>query len=334
MAIEHRGENTPTVSMVIVAFRNRHDLPTCLASIAAACAKSEEPYEVIVVDNASDDGTADVVEQDHPWVRLLRSDVNLGFGRAANLGARAARADLILHLNPDTELLPGSLEALLDLARRRPDAGLYGGRTVTPDGQLDPRSAWGRPTMWSLLCFGTGLSSIASGSRLFDPESLGGWKRDSEREVPVVTGCLLLARRSVWERLGGFDPRFFMYGEDADLSMRAWAAGYRPVISPDAVVVHALGGSSTTSATRWSMVLRGKSTLVRRHFTGGRRRIALSMLWTGVAARAALATIGRIVRRSLAEPHWPEVWSRRAEWLPGWQAVGPIAPTPAPAAEE
>ncbi len=303
---------------MVVSFNNAADLSECLASLDDSLATSPIRHEVVVFDNASSDDTTDSLRHHFPSTRLIESEVNLGFGRACNRAVAQTHGEFVLLLNPDTEMLDGTIEALLDLAARHPEAGLYGGRTVSTEGELDPRSAWGAPTLWSLICFGTGLSAAASGSARFDPESLPGWDRDTEREVPVVTGCLLLPRRTTWDELDGFDERFFLYGEDADLSMRAWRAGYRPRITPDATIVHALGRSSSDEASRWIMVMRGKATLVRTHWTGPQQRLGIAMLWSGVLLRAVLGRLTRRLRRSPVAPYWGPVWKARRSWLPGW----------------
>jgi GT2 family glycosyltransferase len=258
-----------------------------------------------------------MVRSEFPHARLIASDDNLGFAAGSNLAAQAAEGQYLLLLNPDTVVHEGALQSFLDFARSRPGAGLYGGRTLDPDGTVNPGSCWGAPTLWSLFCFATLLSSVFRGSRLFDPESLGGWERDSVREVDIVTGCLLLAHRRVWYELGGFDTRFFMYGEDADLSLRARALGYRPAITPDAVVTHEVGVSSEADGNKYMLLHRGKATLLRKHWHGLRLRLGLGLLAAGVGLRALL---GR--------PAWSEVWRRRDEWLEGY----PEPPAPGPAA--
>ncbi|WP_219995803.1 hypothetical protein, partial [Schumannella sp. 10F1B-5-1] len=107
----------------------------------------------------------------------------------------------ILLLNPDTLVRRGSIAALVAFADEHPEYRVYGGRTLRPDGGLDPSSCWGEPTAWSLICFATGLSTVFHRTRLFDPESLGRWQRDTVREVPVITGCLLLISRADWDLL-------------------------------------------------------------------------------------------------------------------------------------
>ena len=189
-------------------------------------------YEVIVVENASGDGSAELVRDEFPSVRLIALEQNIGFAAGSNVGARAAEGEYVLMLNPDTELVGDTLGALLRYARAHPEAGLVGGRTLRPDGELDPGSCWGAQSLWSLVCFASGLSMVFRGSRLFNPESLAGWSRDSERYVDIVTGCLCLTPRAVWEQLDGFDEAFFMYGEDADLGPAPASAATSPRSRP------------------------------------------------------------------------------------------------------
>ena len=159
--------------------------------------------------------------------------------------------------------------------------------------------------------------------RLAGSESLGRWDRDLVREVGVVTGCLLLAERSVWEELGGFDEAFFMYGEDADLTERARAIGYRPCITPDAAITHVSGASSTTSASRVAMANTGRATLIWKRWRGWRRHVALWLFGAGVALRAAAYGFAARWCKSMSDDAemWSEVWARRREWLPGYPPV-------------
>jgi N-acetylglucosaminyl-diphospho-decaprenol L-rhamnosyltransferase len=266
-----------------------------------------------------------VIERDFPQVLLMRSDANLGFARACNRAADLVDSDYILFLNPDAAIAPGCVDALLDLAERRRGGGLYGGRALDARGEFDPRSCWGRPTLWSMFCFATGLSSAFPKSERFNPEGIGGWRRDTEREVDVISGCLLLVRRDVWTQLGGFDERFFMYGEDVDLGVRAYRIGCRPAITPRAVVQHEVGGSSL-AADKELMLFRGKASLVRTLWTGPSQRLAVGLLLAGVGLRAlAGGWAGRLlpanggVERTQAGI-WAQLWRRRAEWRRGWVA--------------
>jgi N-acetylglucosaminyl-diphospho-decaprenol L-rhamnosyltransferase len=300
----------PDISVVIVSYKVPELLRACLASIqreAAGCT-----HEVIVVENGSGDGSAALVRDEFPAVRLIALEENVGFAAGCNLGARAAEGEYVLMLNPDTELVGDTLAALLRYARAHPGAGLVGGRTLSPEGKLDPGSCWGAQSLWSLVCFASGLSTVLRGSRLFDPESLGGWQRDSERQVDIVTGCLCLIPRAVWEQLNGFDESFFMYGEDADLSARARKLGYRPAITPGAVIVHHVGASSH-SVDKREMNLRCRVALARKHFSPARASTAVALLQIGTGVRALAAGVTR--RPSST---WPAVWRRRRDWRGGY----------------
>jgi GT2 family glycosyltransferase len=184
---------SPEVTVLIVSYNTRERTLACVRSVLAH--PPAPATEVVVVDNDSADGSADALELEFPTVRVVRSGGNLGFATAVNLGARLSSADYLLLLNPDTIVLPGALAALLGFARAHPEHGLYGGRTFREDGELDPSSCWGAPTLWSLTCFALGLSTAFAGSPVFDPESLGRWQRDTVREVPVGGDGLSAARQ-------------------------------------------------------------------------------------------------------------------------------------------
>jgi GT2 family glycosyltransferase len=308
---------TPDVSILVVTYRCRDEVLECLASIRTSTQRVR--YEVIVVDNASGDGTVQAIAAAFPEVRLVELAENVGFAAGVNRAAREATGEFLLLLNPDSVVHEGAVDRLTLFAREHPEHGLYGGRTLWPDGSVCPGSCWGRPTLWSLFCFATLLSTAFRGSRLFDPESLGGWERDCVREVDIVTGCLLLAPRAVWNDLGGFDTRFFMYGEDADLSLRAARAGLRPVVVPDAVTTHEVGVSSSTRADKLVLLYTGKATLIRKHWPPGKRELGLGLLWLGVGLRALLD------RAAGAGTSWRPVWGERRSWLQGYAAQDPAA---------
>ena len=252
------------------------------------------------------------MRDEFPDVRLIALEENIGFAAGSNLGARAATGEYVLMLNPDTELVGDTLGALLRYARAHPEAGLVGGRTLRPDGELEPGSCWGAQSLWSLVCFAFGLSSIFRGSRVFNPESLAGWSRDTERRVDIVTGCLCLVPRAVWEQLDGFDESFFMYGEDADLAARARSRGYHPAITPDAVILHHVGASSL-SVDKREMNLRCRVELARKHWSPRRASAAVALLQAGTGVRAFGAAVTR--RPSST---WPAVWRRRRDWRGGY----------------
>ncbi|MGH3020101.1 MAG: glycosyltransferase family 2 protein [Gaiellaceae bacterium] len=302
------------VSVLIVTYQCREAARECLESVYSRT--NGVAFEVVVVDNASDDGTADMVRAGFPQARLLALDENLGFAAGANLAAEDAAGEYLLHLNPDTVVHDGAVHDFVAFARRRPEHGLYGGRTLRPDGTLDPGSCYAQPTLWSLFCFATMLTSAFKGSPIFDPELLGRWRRDSVREVGIITGCLLLVPRRVWQRLGGFDGRFFMYAEDADLTLRAMHAGYRPVFTPDAEITHAVGASAA-QPDRLILLLQGKVTLLRKHWRSPRREAGIAFLLLGAGSRALVARL--LAHRGSARLEaWRDVWRARRAWVRGY----------------
>jgi N-acetylglucosaminyl-diphospho-decaprenol L-rhamnosyltransferase len=300
------------LSVVIVSYNTCDLLRECLGSVFRET--TEPNFEVIVVDNQSADGSAEMVASEYPTVRLLRPGANLGFARACNAAVRKSRGAWILLLNPDTIVHDRALERLLEFGRSHLEAGICGGRTLRPEGAVDPSSCWARPTLWSMACYATGLTTIFRRSRVFDPESMGRWDRDSIRRVDIVTGCLLLSSRDVWDVLGGFDERFFMYGEDADLCLRAAAAGYRPQITPGAEVTHVVGAASATPGWKRQLGLAGKVSLMDKHWSPVEARIGRLLLLGGVGARAGVA-------RVLGRPSpWRDAWRSRRIWRSGWTA--------------
>lgn len=306
---------TPEVSILIVSFETVVLTDRCLDALAEAAPATTT--EVIVIDNASSDGSADMMRADHPTVTLVANRTNVGFAQAVNQGARLARAPLLMLLNPDTIPTPGSIDAIVAFARAHPGHGVYGGRTLRPDGQLDPRSCWGTMSLWSLFCFATMIDVAGRRTRLFDPESLGAWPRDSVREVGMITGCFLLAEADAWRRLGGLDERFFMYGEDQDLALRAHRAGFHPIMTPDAAVMHVGAASPIDDVQKTIWKLQARATIVRSRWSPARSHLGMALLLVGVATRAAVA---RSVSVRSDRQCWPEAWRLRRSWMEGYPA--------------
>ena len=311
----------PVVSVVVVSYNVRDWIVRCLASIPAA---TSHEVEVVVVDNASGDGSADLVAEAFPDATLVRNEHNVGFARAVNMGADLAKGEYVLLLNPDGWPEPGSIDALVAFARAHPDVVIVGGRTVTPDGDLDPRSCWAAPSLWSLASNALMLSTLRPGHPVLDPEAMGGFRRDHARAVDIVTGCLFLVALEDWRALGGFDERFFVYGEDAEFCLRATAAtGRACAVTPDAVMVHAVGASSATRPDKHELLLAGKVTLVRTRWTGPRAAAGSALIVAGVGVRAVAERVGVGGR----DTDWAEVWRRRGRWRRGFPPVregGPL----------
>lgn len=307
------------LSVFIVSYNTRELTRRCLQSLYES--EHAVDFEVILVDNASSDGSADMVASEFPAVELIRSDTNLGFAAANNRARAHATAGHFLLLNPDTRVLPRAVERLFEFATSHPEAGITGGRTLNDDGTLNPWSCRGRPTPWAMFCQAVGLTTAFRMHPVFDPASLGAWQRDTVREVDIVVGCFLMITRELWDALGGFDEAFFMYGEEADLCLRARARGFRPAITPDAEIVHHGAASEPAEASKLVRLLAGHVLLFRKHWGPLEQRFGVAMLRLWASSRwltgRAAGALGAARANARADV-WLEVWRRRAEWVEGY----------------
>jgi GT2 family glycosyltransferase len=226
---------TGAVAVAVVSWNTRDLLRACLRSLA------DEPLaEVWVVDNASADGSAAMVEAEFPAVRLVASDRNLGFGRAVNLVAARTTAPWIAPANADVELAPGALRALLDAGERLPRAGVLAPRLELPSG-VTQHSVYAFPTIPFTALFNLGFHR-RYGDRLCLE---GHWDPSRERDVDWAIGAFLLVRRAAWDAAGGFDDAQWMYAEDLDLGWRAARAGWSTHYVPAARVRHHASAATT-----------------------------------------------------------------------------------------
>jgi hypothetical protein len=305
----------PLVSVVVVSYQTAQLTVDCLRSLRAACRAG--PYEIIVVDNASTDGSAEAVAASVPGARVVRLARNIGFGQAVNVAAEAASGRWLLLVNPDTTVVGDVVAAFAQAALVDPGAGIYTGRTLRPDGTDDGHSCLAPPTLWSLFCFAAGLSTLFRRSATLNPEPLPRLDRTRPARVPAASGCLLMVERELFRRLGGFAPDYFMYSEDIDLCVRATRLGARPLLVPAATVTH-LGGASSTSVDKRVMLLRGKCTYLRLRWPRRKAAIGRALLAGGVGLRALGSQLtGRA-------GYWRQVWTRRPAWLAGWPPGSPL----------
>ncbi len=304
------------VSIIIISYNTREMTLACINSILEQTKGIS--YEIIVVDNDSRDGSEQAIRDKFKNIDLIASNENLGFARANNFAAKKAKGNYILLLNPDTVILDGAIQKIHSFAVANPHHQIYGGRTLYGDHSLNHESCWARPTLWSLFCYATGLTSIFRRNRIFDPESYGDWQRNSIKEVDIVTGCFLLIERQLWQRLNGFDPLFFMYGEDADLCLRSFKYGANPVITPDATIIHYCGASEKIYPDKMIRLFRAKIQLIRRHFAPIEKFIGVTLLKVSVFSRMLASNILSFLThnkfREKADS-WSKIWNKRKEWL-------------------
>jgi len=200
-----------------------------------------------VVDNASKDGSPDVVKNKFPEVELIKNKQNLGFARANNQALKISKGNYVYYLNPDTEVRPGAFRSMIDFMDAHPDVGLAGTRIVNPDGSLQPSVEYRYPGQRHAI------------------QELKGLKGD----IAWVLGASMITRRDLIQALGGFDESFFLYGEDLDLCMRIRKAGWPIGHIPDAVVVHWGGQSERDSlpVEIWEKKFKAESIFYRKHYS-------------------------------------------------------------------
>ena len=252
------------ISVIIVSWNALSYLRGCLASIR----ETGGPWvrEVIVVDNASTDGSPDMVAAEFPEVQLVRASRNLGFAQGNNLGIRHASGSFLALVNSDVVVHPGCFENLAKALESHPEVGLAGPRVTGRDGQLQ-RSCRRFPTVWNLACRALALDRVLSGWSAFSGFEMRHWNYEDQREVEVLSGCFWLARKTAVEKVGGLDERFFFYAEDVDWCKRLKAAGWKALFVPQATATHFGGGSSSNAPLRYSIeILKADLTYWGKHY--------------------------------------------------------------------
>jgi N-acetylglucosaminyl-diphospho-decaprenol L-rhamnosyltransferase len=280
------------LAVVIVNFNARDYLERCLASLERH--RGDVALDVLVIDNASTDGSQTAAVAAHPWARLIENPENVYLSPAWNQGIRATEAPYVLLLNPDTEWFAGTVGDYVAVARRHPRAGLIGPMVRDPDGTVYPS---GRPFPSLMDAAGHAfLGPIAPGNPFTRRYRQDGWDRRSEREVDWVSGCCMLLPRAALDDVGPLDERFLLYGEELDLATRLRAAGWGVLFTPEVEIVHEIGVS--TGRGRRTFVMHSASIYryYRKHRAAGWRRLTLPLAWVALRVRAELAWLAGKVR--------------------------------------
>ncbi len=238
-------EQRPEVSVVIVSYNTRAMTLRCLQTLLDGLGGLRA--EVWVVDNASTDGSADAIRDAFPRVRLIANATNAGFGKANNQAMRAACGEFLLLLNSDAFPEPGAIAQLVEYARAQPRVGVVGPRLNNADGSMQV-SCHRFPSPARSWLENLGLTKVFARDPWLGDYSW--WAHDTEREVDFAIGACLLVRCEVYETVGGFDERFFMYAEEADWQKRIHAAGWTVSFTPTARVTHLAGASGAAEKVR------------------------------------------------------------------------------------
>jgi len=255
--------NNMKLSIIIVSWNAREDLVNCLRSIGKKQPCDE--YEIIVIDNASMDGTAETVRNNFPEVTLIVNDENRGFAAANNQGIRRSQGQYILLLNPDTIVHSESLNILVNFLDDNKNVGICGPKLLNNDGTTQP-STRRYPTFRGVIHRHTVFRSIRIFRGQYQKWLMKDFGHDKQMDVDEVTGAALMVRRSVIEEVGDMDEAFFMYYEEVDLCFRANQVNWRIVFIPDAKITH-LGGRSAEQipVSNRIMMLTSLLTFFRKH---------------------------------------------------------------------
>lgn len=246
------------LSIIIVNWNTRGILRDCLRTVCdqttGIC------FEIIVIDNASSDGSIDMIRAEFPQAVLIVNESNRGFAAANNQGMAAARGRYVLLLNSDTLVLDGAIQKTVAFAEAHHGAAVVGCRVLNHDRSLQP-TCFMYPSLLNMILSTTYLYKILPRNRFLGRERMSWWDRNDVREVDVVTGCFMLVRREAIEQVGVMDERFFMYGEETDWCYRFRQAGWRVLFAPVGQIVH-LGGQSS-KLVRVEMAVQLKLSLLR-----------------------------------------------------------------------
>ena len=300
-SVVHASTDTGTgVSVVIVNWRTRNALRECLRSVVQQ--ENIASLQIIVVDNASGDGSAEMVAECYPRVRLIRNEENRGFAVACNQGMRLTTGKYVLLLNPDTVVPSCTIGKVVAFADAHLESAVVGCRVTNPDGTLE-HTCFRYPSLLNLALAVLGLNRLFPRSRFFGRQFMTWWERDSVREVDVVTGSFMLVRHEAMHQVGLMDERYFMYAEEADWCYRFAQAGWKMTFTPDAEIVHLSSQSSVQCWPKMYVWQRKSVLLFLEKWRGaGTRRAAnlLYMAWSLLRLTLCL-TLGTLgIARSTA----------------------------------
>lgn len=293
------GLNVLDLSIVIVSWNTRDVTLQCLESIEREA--GDISLEVIVVDNASTDGSADAIASRFPSVRLIRSTQNLGFAAGNNVALTEARGRMVALINSDVIVLPGCLQAMQRFMDANPRVGLASPRILNNDRTLQP-NCMHAPTWRNLACETFALHRVSRHLRWLAGRRIEDWNYDTSRDVDVIVGCFWVARAEALAAVGPLDQSFFMYGEDMDWCSRYRQAGWRIALQPEAEAIHLGGQSSSNAPVRFYVELhRATLRYWRKHHGMLGWVYCVSMTYIHQALRVSGASIVYVLRPSRRE---------------------------------
>ena len=254
------------LSIIIINYNVKEFLLNLLDSIRKAVKNIST--EIIIVDNASDDGSVEILREKFPNIKLIANKKNVGFGSANNQAMESAKGEYFLFINPDAIVREDTLLKMLEFFDKTPQAGIAGCKVLNPDGSLQLACRRSFPGPWTSFTKVMGLSKLFPKSRLFARYNLTYLNENQTYEVDAVSGAFMMMKKEVYEKIGGFDQQFFMYGEDLDLCYRAQKSGYKVFYVHNTEIIHYKGESTKRSSLDETKIFYDAMHLfVRKHFS-------------------------------------------------------------------
>jgi len=272
------------LAVVIVNFNTGTYLERCLASLERH--RGDIEIDVLVIDNASHDGSHTAALAAHPWARLIENPTNVYLSPAWNQGIRDTSAPFVLLLNPDVEWWHGTLADLVAVAKANPRAGMVGPMVRNSDGSIyESGRVFPRVTDAVGHAF---LGTVRPDNRFTRRYHMDGWDRTTERTVDWISGCCMLVPREAFDEVGLLDEGFLLYGEELDLATRLGEAGRSVIYTPEVEIVHEIGVSTGRSRRIIRMHSQSMLRYYRKHRAHGWRKMTVPLAWAALTLRAEL----------------------------------------------
>jgi GT2 family glycosyltransferase len=278
-----------TLSIIIVNWNGWHFLKTCLKSVFDQTQKIE--FEVIVVDNASNDGSKEKLEQEFPQVKLISNLENLGFAAANNRGIVQALGEYVLLLNPDTEVLDGAITKTVRFMEAHPQTDIVGCKLLLPNRTLQ-RSVRLFPSVWNVFCESTFLYLLFPKSKTFGKYYLSYFNYETPAQVDWLSGAYMMIRRRVINSIGLLDEQFYMYTEEVDYCYRAMKSGFKVWYCPHAEVIHFWGGANAINRRTMLWTFASQMMYFQKHFKGREKYLLILLKYFGLVLRGVVYFLG------------------------------------------
>ncbi len=281
------------LSVVIVNYNVKHFLEQCLISVQKASQNID--VEIFVVDNASVDGSVEMLKRKFPEVKLIKNKRNVGFSKANNQAIKQTQGKYVLLLNPDTIVQEDTFVKCIDFMEKHPDAGAIGIKMIDGSGQFLPESKRALPTPWVAFYKIFGLSKLFPQNKKFGKYHLTYLDKNQNHEVDVLSGAFMLIRKKVLDEIGLLDEDYFMYGEDIDLSYRIQKAGYKNYYFSESQIIHYKGESTKKGSLNYVIVFyKAMLIFAQKHFSKSNLSLYMFLIQIAVYFRAGLAILRRI----------------------------------------